>query len=240
MGAERIQKILAAAGHGSRRACEKFIQEGRVRVNGQVAGLGEKADPERDRITLDGKVVQRETLRYVMVNKPRWIVSSTEPQGDRKTVLDLVPFEERLYPVGRLDLESEGLMLLTNDGDLANRMTHPRYGMEKEYSVLLSAQPDEGQLETWRRGVMLEGSRTLPAKVNVAGKEKTGAWRLRVVMKEGRKRQIREIALALGLHVLRLKRVRIGPLKLGSLRAGRWRALKSHEVEALRKAAGGK
>jgi len=236
MSAERIQKILAAAGYGSRRSCEELIAAGRVRVNGKPAALGDKADPDRDRITLDGKDVSVEQKRYVAVYKPKWVVSSLDPQGERKTVRDLVPFQERLYPVGRLDLESEGLMLLTNDGELANRMTHPRYELEKEYLVLLSEMPDEAQLEAWRRGIVLEDRKTLPANVTMAGKDNSGGWRVRVVMKEGRKRQIREIAQHLGLFVMRLKRVRMGPLSLGTLRPGKWRELKGSEIAALRNA----
>ena len=140
MAAERLQKILAAAGHGSRRACEELIAAGRVRVNGAVATLGAKADPARDKITLDGDPVQAEQTVYIVVHKPRGIVSSLEPQGDRRTVRDLVPVPERLYPVGRLDVMSEGLVLLTNDGELTNRLTHPRYGHEKEYRVLVIGQ----------------------------------------------------------------------------------------------------
>jgi pseudouridine synthase len=236
MAEERIQKILAAAGFGSRRACEAFIEAGRVRVNGKVAKLGEKADSGRDRITLDDAPVVVEALRYVMLNKPRGVVSSLEPQGNRKTVRDMVPLPGRVYPVGRLDLESEGLVLLTNDGGLTQRLTHPSFGHEKEYEVFVGGHPNQEQLQTWRRGVVLDGEWTSSSQVKVLKKSAAGTW-LKVIMREGRKHQIRRTAQAIGLRVKQLKRVRIGPLRLGGLRTGEWRELKPAEVEALRQAA---
>lgn len=234
---ERLQKILAQAGYGSRRACEEFIIAGRVRVNGKTAELGQKADPAIDEITLDGRPIPKlERLVYIALNKPRFVLSTVErEEGDnRKTVVDLVDVRERVYPVGRLDLESEGLILLTNDGDLANRLTHPRYGHKKEYRVLVARRPDEEQLAAWRRGVVLEdGYRTAPADVRLVGTQGKGAW-LRVVMGEGRKRQIREICALLGLPVVRIVRMRIGSLRLGALKPGEWRFLREEEVEALR------
>jgi 23S rRNA pseudouridine2605 synthase len=231
---ERLQKILARAGFGSRRACEAFITQGRVRVNGRVARLGEKADPASDEITLDGELLApAERLTYVALHKPRGVVSSLAPQGDRQTVRDLVPLEEWLYPVGRLDVESEGLILLTNDGDLTDRLTHPRYESEKEYRVLVKGNPDEERLEVWRRGVMLNGKRTAPAKVKREARTEAGAW-LRVTMHEGRQHEIRDIGQALGMPVLRLVRVRMGALELGDLRPGEWRLLKDWEVKRLR------
>lgn len=235
MPEERLQKILAAAGFGSRRACEKLIEAGRVRVNGQVASLGAKADPANDHITVDGAPAVLEKLTYIMVNKPRGVVSSLNPQGNRRTVRDLVPLEGRLYPVGRLDIESEGLILLTNDGDLANRMTHPRYGLEKEYKVLIDGHPNDEQLNTWRRGVVLDGTWTSRVKITVIKKGASGTW-LRVIMREGRKRQIRRTAQVLGLWVKQLRRVRMGPLRLGTLKPGMWRPLTPQEVAALKKA----
>jgi len=205
-----------------------------VRVNGKVVSLGDKADPESDRITVDEAPVTREKLTYILLNKPRGVVSSLNPQGNRRTVRDLVPIEGRLYPVGRLDIESEGLILLTNDGELANRMTHPRYGLEKEYEVLVDKYPDADQLNAWRRGVVLDGEWTARAKVSMIRKGASGTW-LRVVMREGRKRQIRRTAQALGLWVKRLQRVRMGNLRLGSLKPGAWRALTPAEVKALKK-----
>ncbi len=230
---ERLQKILARAGFGSRRACEAFITQGRVRVNGQVAELGQKADPARDEISLDGEALaSSETLTYVALYKPRGVVSSLAPQGDRQTVRNLIPLEGRLYPVGRLDVDSEGLILLTNDGDLTDRLTHPRYKAEKEYRVLVRGAPDETRLEVWRRGVVLEGQRTARAQVQREERIEAGTW-LRVIMHEGRKHEIRDIGLALGMPVQRLIRVRMGTLKLGDLRPGQWRKLEDWEVKRL-------
>jgi 23S rRNA pseudouridine2605 synthase len=235
MTEERLQKILASAGYGSRRANEALITAGRVRVNGQVAILGAKADPERDRITVDGQPVKvAEALVYVAVNKPRGVLSTVSADDRRLTVRDLVPLPGHLYPVGRLDVDSEGLILLTNDGELANRLTHPRYGHEKEYRVLVARQPDDEQLEAWRRGVVLEdGYRTLPAEVRVESLFGKGAW-LRVILKEGRKRQIREVGGQLGLPVVRIIRVRIGSLLLGGLTPRDWRYVSPAEVAALK------
>jgi 23S rRNA pseudouridine2605 synthase len=234
---ERLQKILAQAGYGSRRACEEFIVAGRVRVNGQAVILGQKADSALDRITLDGKPLPKvEQLVYIALNKPRYVLSTVEGEKDdnRETVRDLVDVPERVYPVGRLDIESEGLILMTNDGDLANRLTHPRYGHQKEYRVLVARRPDEAQLTAWRRGVVLEDEyRTAPAGVNLIQTYGKGAW-LRVVMGEGRKRQIREIGSMLGLPVVRIVRVRIGSLRLGNLNSRAWRYLSPEEVEELK------
>ena len=233
---ERLQKILAGAGLGSRRACESFIAEGRVTVNGRVAQLGEKADPAKDRIVLDGEPLSRpEKLIYVVLHKPRGVVSSLAPQGDRKTVRDLVPFEERLYPVGRLDIDSEGLILLTNDGELTARLTHPRYETEKEYLVLVRGEPADSRLDAWRRGVVLPagGKRTAPARVFRERRERGATW-LRVTMHEGRKHEIRDIGLTLGMPVQKLIRVRLGALRLGGLEPGAWRELSAAEVKQLR------
>lgn len=238
MPVERLQKILAQAGFGSRRSCEKFIQAGRVRVNGQVAKIGQKADPSKDKITLDGKPVATNVeYVYIALHKPRNVLStvSPEPGDNRKTVLDLVEISDRVYPVGRLDFDSEGLILLTNDGKLANRLTHPRYGHEKEYKILLARRPDDKQLQTWARGVVLEdGYKTAPAEVRFQSTSGKGAW-IRVVMSEGRKRQIREIGFLLGLPVVRILRVRIGTLRLGNLKPRQWRYLTASEISELKK-----
>jgi len=234
---ERLQKIMARAGFGSRRACEELIRQGRVAVNGQIAQLGQKADPDRDRITVDGRLVQENRVRtYVALHKPRGVLSDEgDGSGRLPTVRDLVSLPGHLYPVGRLDLRSEGLILLTNDGDLAYRLTHPRFGHEKEYRALVEGEPDEATLARWRRGVFLDGRRTAPAEVTVVGRESGGAW-LRVVLREGRKRQIRRVAAMLGHPVRRLIRVRIGPLRLGGLKPGQWRKLTDAEVKAIRSA----
>lgn len=232
---ERLQKLLAQAGYGSRRACEEFITAGRVRVNGQVAILGQKADPAIDKIMLDGKpLAAPEKPTYLALYKPRNVISSVDDEVGRKTVRDLIPEFGHLYPVGRLDWDSEGLILMTNDGDLTNRLTHPRYGHQKEYKVLVARRPDPEQLETWRRGVVLEdGYKTAPANVYAEAGAGKGCW-LRVTMGEGRKRQIREIGSLLGLPVVRIVRVRIGTLYLGALKPGEWRHLTASEVAELK------
>ncbi len=232
---ERLQKILARAGYGSRRSCEELISTGRVQVNGRVAGLGDKAEASKDKITVDGRQLKgAEALIYVALYKPRGVVSTVNDPDSKTTVRDLVPLEGTLYPVGRLDFDSEGLVLLTNDGDLANRLTHPRYEHEKEYRVLVARQPDQEQLETWRRGMVLEdGFRTGPAHVYVESKYGKGAW-LNVVLKEGHKREIREMGKQTGLPVVRIVRVRIGTLRLGNLKPREWRQLTPEEVAELR------
>lgn len=232
---ERLQKILARAGYGSRRACEELIAAGRVRVNDVVADLGAKADPQKDKITVDGRLLKLEEAPvYIALYKPRHVLSAARAQDRRRTVIDLVDISQRVFPVGRLDVDSEGLILLTNDGELANRLAHPRYGHEKEYRVLVARRPDDEQLEAWRHGVVLEdGYRTAPAAVWVESFFGKGAW-LRTIMREGRKRQIREIGKRLGLPVVRIIRVRIGSLQLGRLKPGEWRYLTEAEVAALK------
>ena len=234
---ERLQKLLAQAGYGSRRACEEFIVSGRVRVNGQIATLGQKADLSVDRVTLDGKALPKPeslTLTYIALYKPRNVLSAAEGQDDRETVRSLIPLEGHLYPVGRLDFDSEGLILMTNDGELTNKLTHPRYGHEKEYRVLVARRPDEKQFEAWRRGVVLEdGDKTAPADVSFLSSSGKGAW-IRVVMGEGKKRQIREVGRLLGLPVVKIIRLRIGTLKLGNLKPRQWRHLTENEVMDLK------
>jgi 23S rRNA pseudouridine2605 synthase len=234
---ERLQKILARAGYGSRRSCEELISAGRVRVNGQAVGLGDKADAVKDKITVDGRLVMAERLVYVALYKPRGVISTVSDPDLRPAVRDLVPVPGTLYPVGRLDFDSEGLVLLTNDGDLANKLTHPRYEHEKEYRVLVAKHPDPQQINLWRRGVVLEdGFRTGPAGVYVVSKHGKGAW-LDVTLKEGHKRQIREMGIQTGLPVVRIVRIRIGDLRLGSLKPKEWRYLSPQEVAALQKPA---
>lgn len=239
MSAERLQKLMARAGFGSRRANEKIIRQGRVRVNGQVATLGDKADPEADRITVDGEQLAFEKRLYIMLNKPRGVLSSTEDELEegRTTVTDLVPIDTHIYPVGRLDKPSEGLILLTNDGKLAHRLTHPRFEHEKVYEVTVEGRPKVAVLELWRQGVLLDDEMTAPARVEVleAREESTD---LRVTLREGRKRQIRRVAAMLGHPVQRLLRTHIGPLALGNLAPGEWRHLTEEEVKSLKKATG--
>lgn len=236
---ERLQKVMAKAGLGSRRANEELIRAGRVRINGRVARLGAKADPEVDEIEVDGESITLEKPIYVMLNKPRGVLSSTEDELDegRPTVREMVDVEGHIYPVGRLDKNSEGLILLTNDGKLAHRLTHPRFEHEKDYLVTLEGRPSPEALAHWRRGLDLRGKRTIPAKIAVLDEDKQ-TTRLRVTLREGRKRQIRRVAAQLGHPVLRLFRERIATLRIGELPSGHWRFLTEGEIKALRASAG--
>jgi 23S rRNA pseudouridine2605 synthase len=236
----RLQKILAQAGYGSRRKCETLIASGRVFVNGKRAYLGQKADPRRDQIKIDGKGVELAEQIYIKLNKPKGVLSSTtdELKKGRKTILDLVQVSDYLYPVGRLDKQSEGLMLLTNDGALAHRLTHPRFQHEKIYEVTLEGSIPEEPLNQWRRGIVLESRKTAPASIEVL-ERLPYSTKLQVRLREGRKRQIRKIAAQFGYPVKRLVRLQIGPLELGNLAAGEWRHLTKKEVDALRDSAFG-
>ncbi len=238
MPEERLQKLMAQAGIASRRAAEEIIRQGRVTINGRTAAIGDKADLSRDQVKIDGELLKPAAggkLVYIMLNKPVGVVSaaSAQRQEKRRTVRDLVTVDERVYPVGRLDADSEGLILLTNDGELTNRLTHPRYGHAKTYRVLVQGLPTDFQLELWAGGVMLDDGPTAPCDIKVEQHENNMTW-LEVKMQEGRKRQIRRAAGAVGLRVERLVRVRIGPLRLGNLKPGEWRFLTDEEVRALK------
>jgi 23S rRNA pseudouridine2605 synthase len=230
---ERLQKVLAAAGLGSRRACEVLIEEERVTVNGEVAILGRRVDPETDRIEVDGlRVPVRPGLVTYLLNKPRGVVSTAaDPQG-RPTVVSLVPAEPRIFPVGRLDTDTEGLILLTNDGDLAHRLTHPSFGVEKEYLAQVEGSPTPAELRRLRQGIELEDGMTAPAKASL-----TAPGAVRLVIHEGRNRQVRRMLEAVGHPVTRLVRTRIGPLADRRLKPGEWRVLEMEEVRALEGAA---
>lgn len=231
---ERLQKAMARAGIGSRRACEEIIRQGRVKIDGQIATLGQKVDPARQRVIVDGQpLTVTEPLMYIAIHKPRGILAVSQDDRGRRTVRDLVPLPGHLYPVGRLDATSEGLMLLTNDGELANWLMHPRYEHAKEYHVLIAGHPNDRTLEQWRRGVILEGKKTAPAEVSILRRERDDTW-LRVVLREGRKRQVRQVGTLLGHPVRRLIRVRIGTLQLGALKPGEWRHLSRREIAALK------
>lgn len=234
MAKERLQKILAAAGLGSRRGCEVLIEDGRVEVNGSPARLGMSADPDVDRIRVDGRPLpSRPEARTYILNKPRGVISSLSAQGNRATVRDLLPLPGRFYPVGRLDMDSEGLILLTNNGELAQRISHPKFEVEKEYRVLVARRPSTEQLEIWRRGVVLEDEfRTAPMAVKIDSTEGRGAW-LRIIMHEGRKHELRDIGRTIGLPVVRIFRLRIGGLTLGNLKPGAYRELEAAETAAL-------
>jgi pseudouridine synthase len=215
-----------------------MIAAGRVTVDGRVAHLGDKANPRTQRIELDGVPIRRpEPYVYVMLHKPRGYVTTTDDPHGRRTVLDLVNVPQRLYPVGRLDLVSEGLLLMTNDGTLTQRLTHPKYEHERVYRVLVRGTPDEDTLAHWRRGITLDGRPTRFDAVEVARQEGDGAW-LRVTVHEGRKHLVRRMVAALGHAAQRLIRVRMGPLRLGNLRPGRWRRLRDDEVAALQEDVG--
>jgi len=237
---ERLQKFLARAGVASRRHAEELILAGRVRVNGQpVTQLGTKITPELDKVLVDNRPVSVPAARvYLLLHKPAGVVTTaSDPQG-RQTVLDLLPPRlrvQRPVPVGRLDFESEGLLLLTNDGDFALRLTHPRYEQEKEYHALVEGKPDAAALETLRQGLLLPGESrpTAPAEVRLLrAAENTTSW-LSITLHEGRKRQVRRMLAAVGYPVLRLIRVRIGSLHLGNLPPGHWRMLTEEERASL-------
>jgi 23S rRNA pseudouridine2605 synthase len=235
MTRERLQKYLARCGVASRRASEQIITSGRVRVNGQKAfELGTTVDPDEDRVEVDGwAVVPPTTLSYVALNKPIGVVSTASDPRGRRTVLDLVPDDARLFPVGRLDYDSEGLILLTDDGDLAMRLTHPRHSVEREYRALLKGEVSDAILSRLSAGIELDGKLTAPATFERRETHPDGVW-VRVVLHEGRNRQIRRMVEAVGLKVVRLVRVRVGSLRLGSLPPGGWRRLSAAEVAALR------
>lgn len=226
---ERLQKVLARAGIGSRRACDELIAEGRVTVNGARAVLGQRVDPSADAVAVDGVPVPvAPGLVYYLLNKPSGVVSTAADPEGRRTVVDLVPDTPRVFPVGRLDYETEGLIVLTNDGDLAQLLAHPSHGIAKEYLADVEGTPSSGALRRLREGVELEDGLTAPATV---GQISPGL--LRIVIHEGRNRQVRRMCEAVGHPVRRLVRTRIGPIGDTSLRPGRWRHLTPEEVRTL-------
>jgi len=231
----RLQKALADAGVASRRHAEELIRAGRVSVNGAIIReMGVTVEPTRDTILVDGRPIRaaREHT-YLMLHKPLHVITTaSDPQG-RQTVLDLVPKDKRLFPVGRLDADSEGLILLTDDGELANRLMHPRYEHEKEYRVWVTGHPSANTLKQLQTGISLDDELATAVRVTIEQRNAAGTW-LCVVLREGRKRQIRRMMEALGHRVKRLIRVRLGALRLGDLPSGQWRALTAREVAALR------
>ena len=232
---ERLNKVLARAGIASRRGADELIAAGRIKVNGQViTDLGTRVDPGSDEIRFDGEEIHPERVpnRYVVLNKPPHVITTASDPYDRSTVMDFVDPDVRLFPVGRLDSESEGLLLLTNDGELANRLMHPRYEHEKEYRVKISGTPLDSTLKAWREGVWFEDGRTQPAQVTIESSTGSGTW-LRFVLKEGKNRQIRRMVEAFSHTIHRLIRVRLGPITLGKLKPGAWRALNQAEIAAL-------
>jgi 23S rRNA pseudouridine2605 synthase len=235
---ERLQKALARAGVGSRRACEGLIAAGRVRVNGDVATLGDRVDTSRDVVTIDGHRVPLDpSLRYIMLNKPAGVVTTMEDPQGRMTISDLIPGGERVFPVGRLDMDTEGLLLLTNDGELANRLMHPSFGVEKEYLAEVEGEVHGRHVRALRRGVELEDGPARPLRSTVIHAT-AGRSAIEIVMGEGRKREVRRMLAAVGLPVVRLVRVRQGPLRLSGVRPGETRDLTPAEVAALYESAG--
>ncbi|MCA9949205.1 MAG: rRNA pseudouridine synthase [Anaerolineales bacterium] len=236
---ERLQKLMAHAGLGSRRENEGVIAAGRVQVNGRIAKLGDKADPATDQIMVDGRPLHlaNEKNLYIILNKPRGVISSLEDEmgQGRKTVRDLIPVEGHIYPVGRLDKPSEGLILMTNDGKLAHRLTHPRYEHEKLYHVTLEGRLPDWAIDQWRRGINLDGKLTAAAPIDLLERSEK-MTRMRIILREGRKRQIRRIAAAFGHPVRHLRRERIGPISIGNLKPGEWRHLSKEEVADLQTA----
>jgi 23S rRNA pseudouridine2605 synthase len=232
---ERLQKVLARAGFGSRRKCDDLIGAGRVTVNGEVALLGRRVDPDHDEVTVDGVATSvRPGLVHYLLNKPLGVISTaSDPQG-RPVVVDLVPAEPRVFPVGRLDADTTGLLVLTNDGGLAFRLTHPSMGVEKAYLAEVEGSPSPGALRRLREGVELDDGPTSAARVSL-----TPPNLVRLVLHEGRNRQVRRMMEAVGHPVLRLARYRIGPLSDASLSPGEWRPLALAEVRALEAAAAG-
>ncbi len=232
---ERLQKVLAAVGLGSRRACEELIADGLVTVDGEVAVLGRRVDPEVAHIEVEGVPLSvRPGLVHYLLNKPAGVVTTADDPQGRPTVVALVPAMPRVFPVGRLDAGTEGLLLLTNDGDLTHRLTHPSFGVDKEYLAEVEGTPSRGALRRLREGVELDDGLTAPARVALVPPNA-----LRIVIHEGRNRQVRRMCAAVGHPVTRLVRIRIGPLADRSLAPGQWRALTTDEVRALETAAAG-
>ena len=241
MEKQRIQKVLSDQGICSRRAAERMIAEGRVKVNGRPVSLGDKMDPDFDKVSIDGKnqrIVRKRKYIYIMLHKPRGYITTASDERGRKTVMDLVAdVGRRVYPVGRLDKDSEGLLLLTDDGAFANLLTHPSGGVGKLYRVTVRPRATEEQIVRMSSGVVLDdGVKTAPAVIHVAADE-PGRTVLEMTLFEGRNREIRRMCEAVGLEVIRLKRSAEGPVKLGMLPPGAWRELKRSEVTALRNAA---
>ncbi|MAZ81749.1 MAG: MFS transporter [Actinobacteria bacterium] len=232
---ERLQKVLARVGIGSRRVCEDLIAEGRVTVDGEVAVLGRRVDVETALIELDGAPIGvRPDLVHYLLNKPAGVVTTADDPQGRPTVVGLVPAEPRVFPVGRLDVDTEGLLLLTNDGELAHRLTHPSFGVEKEYVAELEGSPSRAALRRLREGVELDDGTTAPARAALLEPSV-----VRLTVHEGRNRQVRRMCDAVGHPVVRLIRTRIGPLADRSLAPGAWRELTGDEVRSLQRAVAG-
>lgn len=233
----RLQKIIADSGICSRRKAEELIAHGRVKINGRPCKVGDKADPIKDIVSIDGERVvfeRKKTYRYIMLNKPRGYVTTMSDELDRKCVTELLDgVDARVYPIGRLDKNSEGLLLFTNDGNFANEIMHPSKHVTKTYRVTVRPDVDDDVLVKLSEGVVIDGRKTLPCTVLVLDKQ-PGRTVLQMTISEGRNRQIRKMCEAVGLEVARLKRTAVGPIKLGMLKPGTWRDLKPEELRALR------
>lgn len=229
---ERLQKIISACGECSRRSAEKLIESGKVRVNGVVASIGDKADSERDVIEVNGKVISGGERYYIMLNKPRGYITTLDDEHGRKTVSELVDVGARVYPIGRLDYNSEGLLLMTNDGELTYRLTHPSHDIPKGYIVTVRGKLEDA-LTVLKSPIEIDGRMTRPADVTVLRENSEGGL-LHITIREGRNRQIRRMCEAANLRVVRLKRVTIGDLVLEKMPAGRWRHLTESEVRYLK------
>lgn len=238
MAEQRLQKILSQAGVASRRKSEELIVDGRVTINGTtVVKLGTKADSASDDIRVDGKIIKNpEKHRYVLLNKPRGYISTRNDPQKRPTIMDLIPsVKEYVYPVGRLDYDTEGLILLTNDGLLATTLTHPKHRVQRTYEALVSGIPNKHALEKLRTGIRLEGRNTSPATVKLLKSRNPNNTLIKITIREGRNRQVRRMCEAVGHPVQRLKRTHIGPIKDRNLKPGKWRELTDQELQELQK-----
>jgi 23S rRNA pseudouridine2605 synthase len=238
MAVERLQRTLARAGLSSRRGSEELIKAGRVEVNGRPASLGDKVDPEQDEVRVDGRRVSVDPgLRYVALHKPKGVTTTMSDRHAERDLRDFLPEGPRVFPVGRLDRDTEGLLLLTNDGDLAHRLAHPRHGVEKEYLAEVDGSPTPARIGRLRRGVELDDGIAKAVDARSVGRS-GGRFAVRVVMTEGRKREVRRMLEAVGLPVRRLIRTRVGPVRLGRMKAGELRDLSHDEVRDLYRTAG--
>jgi 23S rRNA pseudouridine2605 synthase len=235
---ERLQRILSSHGVASRRASEQLILDGKVKVNGKVVReLGTKADPTIDRIEVNGQALAVQRLRYIMLNKPSGYITTVSDERNRRTVMDLIDTKERVYPVGRLDRETEGLLLLTNDGTLANRITHPRYELDKEYHILTALRPSNATMDAIRKGVRVDGTLVVPSEFRILRETAEGIV-LKLVLHEGLNRVVRKMMDQHEIEILRLRRTRIGPITMAGVNVGQWRELRAAEVGGLFEAVG--
>jgi len=233
LSGERLQRVVAASGVASRRKAEDLIRLGRVSVDGKiVTELGTRVDPSRSTIRVDGKLIRRQAFRYIVMNKPSGFITTTSDERDRRTVMELLPAEPRLFPVGRLDRDTEGLLLFTNDGEVANRVMHPRYGLTKEYLILTPVKPSEQDLRRVRAGVEIEGKLVVPDEFRIVRETPEGVL-LSVVLHEGMNRIVRRMMESVGIPVTKLNRVRVGPLSVSGIPRGAHRDLTPGELTSL-------